>query len=101
MSLEVDKVLKQIDDALLKSLETSCKLIESEAKIYAPVRTGKLKNSISHSIEKETKTGTVYSDVKYAPYVEAGTSKQKAQPFLQRAVDKNRKEILELFEDIL
>lgn len=60
--------------------------IEAEAKKRCPVDTGRLRASINTQ-----KTGKmqvqVGSNVEYAPYVEYGTSKMQAQPYLRPAVD--------------
>lgn len=62
--------------------------VESGAKRLAPVDTGRLRSSISHEIGRDARglVGTVGTDVTYAPYVELGTSKAPAQPFLRPAL---------------
>ena len=59
-------------------------LCEKYAKQFCPVDTGNLRASISTRMENNK--GIVYTNVEYAPYVEYGTAKQSAQPFMQRAV---------------
>ncbi|MBI5697133.1 MAG: hypothetical protein HZC29_01220 [Thaumarchaeota archaeon] len=51
-----------------------------------PVRTGKLKRSLKIMIDEENKEGMLYSDVDYSIYVEVGTSKMTAQPYLVPAL---------------
>lgn len=41
--------------------------------------------------------GIVGTPVSYAPYVEFGTYKMKAQSFLRAALDRRRKDIREVF----
>jgi HK97 gp10 family phage protein len=63
------------------------------------VKTGNLKNSISHADD-----GTyayIGTNVEYAPYVELGTSKMEARPFLQNAVLNHTDEYRKIFEDSL
>src|SRR5262245_30818953 len=61
--------------------------IVSEAKSLAPARTGFLRDSI-HAEEMEepgkTLVAPVVADAPYAVYVEFGTSRMAAQPFLRR-----------------
>lgn len=54
-----------------------------------PVRTGRLKRSI-----RRWRVGTVWhvgTDVEYAPYVEFGTRRMRAQPFLGPALESARR----------
>lgn len=64
------------DAAIKKALEIIGIKAEKYAKALAPVYTGNLKNSISHSQIKSTMY--VGTNVEYAPYQEFGTSKMKA-----------------------
>jgi HK97 gp10 family phage protein len=59
-----------------------------DAQMHAPVDTGALK--ASGHIEDNGKTVSVVFDVSYARYVEFGTSKMRAQPFLTPAAFKRR-----------
>jgi HK97 gp10 family phage protein len=71
------------DQALERSLEIIGLTAEKYAKQIVPVDTGRLRNSITHEVDgKEVFIGT---NVEYAPPIEYGTIKQKAQPFLQPA----------------
>ena len=54
------------------------------AREFAPVETGRLKNSIS--VQKKGDWMSVGTDCEYAFSVEFGTSRRAAQPFMQRAV---------------
>lgn len=62
--------------------------VNSQAKSLVPVDTGNLKRSISPSIDgnRSVAEGTVSTNTEYAPYVEFGTSRQRAQPYLRPAV---------------
>jgi HK97 gp10 family phage protein len=78
---------------LAAALRAGGLVIEVPAKIKAPVLTGNLRRSIhtetavSGSNEAEARVGT---NVEYAPHVEFGTSKQRAQPHLRPAYDENK-----------
>jgi len=63
--------------------------ILADARMHAPVDTGRLKES-GH-IEDDGKTVSVVFDAPYARYVEFGTSKMRASPFLTPAAFRNRR----------
>lgn len=58
--------------------------IEGQAKVLAPVDTGALRNSIQTEMEGDL-TAHVVAGVEYAVYVELGTYKAAAQPYLTPA----------------
>lgn len=58
---------------------------EAFAALKCPVDTGNLRSSITH-ITDESKA-VIGTNVTYAPYVELGTSKMKAQPYLRPAIE--------------
>lgn len=60
-----------------------------EAKIQCPVRTGRLKNSLTCLKEKDK--AVIFTNVEYAAAVELGTSRQKPQPYLSRGIEKAAK----------
>lgn len=59
--------------------------IEAQAKALAPVDTGRLRDSIT--TQQFTDYVLVGTNVEYAPYVEYGSSRSVAQPYLRPAVD--------------
>lgn len=63
--------------------------IEAEAKALVPVDTGALKNSITGEMTG-TAEGQVSVGQEYGPYVEYGTARQAAQPYLTPAADRAR-----------
>jgi phage protein, HK97 gp10 family len=65
--------------------------VVSDAKARAPVRTGYLRSSI-HAVSLEAgKSAEVQVDAPYGAYVEYGTYKMAAQPYLGPAVAANEK----------
>lgn len=76
---------RAIKRAILKSLEEIGLLAEGYAKKRCPVDTGRLRNSITHAVEDGENTAYIGTNVEYARYVEVGTSRQKAQPYLRPA----------------
>lgn len=91
---------------------------EGYAKRLCPVDTGRLRNSITFATAKAhdagsppaegedyelhgtPEKGAVYigTNVEYAPYIELGTSRQKAQPFLQPAIVNHQIKYKRIFE---
>jgi HK97 gp10 family phage protein len=59
-------------------------MVEADAKRIVPVRTGTLQRSI-HSRQLEPMRWWVGSEVHYAGYVEFGTSRMRARPYLRPA----------------
>lgn len=79
---------EQVEEYLKDATEKALMLCGEEAKGYAkklcPVDTGNLRNSIDYDVLDDTvQIGT---NVEYASYVELGTSKQTAQPYLKPAI---------------
>ena len=70
---------------------------ETYAKQETPVDTGRLRNSISHTVDGEA--AYIGSNVEYAPYVELGTSRAKAHHMLQKAATEHSAEYKRLAED--
>ena len=76
-------------------MEKAVIFVKNQAKTRAPVDTGRLKNSISGRVTIGVKQieGEVFTDVEYAPYIEFGTERAKAQPFLRPALYGNEDKI--------
>lgn len=69
----------------------------SEITTLGAVDTGRLRGSISHAADDEA--AYVGTNVEYAPYVELGTSKMGARPFLRNAVSNYADEYKKIIED--
>lgn len=100
--------LKELDDRIPPALE-ECGLAaekfakeEVTKKVYDTPespnyrRTGNLRNGISHATDE--KTAYVGTNVEYAPYVEMGTVKMKARPFIKPAVTDHQSEYQKIIE---
>ena len=61
--------------AMGRAVGASCKTVQAEARLLCSVWTGELRQSIRALVETsgDTVTGSVYTNKKYAPYVEFGT----------------------------
>ena len=77
----------RLQSAIPAALEEIGLVAEGHAKKKCPVDTGRLRNSITHAVEGGDSGGraVIGTNVEYAAYVELGTSRQKAQPYLKPA----------------
>ena len=92
----LDKSLADVRGAIPQILEAGGRVIEAEAKINAPVDTGFLRNSIMVAeMMVDTKGGYIVVAVfaEYGAFVEFGTVKMDAQPYLRPAVYDNEAKI--------
>ena len=95
------EVSDNIKAALLRGLETCGLVAEGYAKKLAPVDTGNLRNSITHTVDEEEPAAYIGTDVEYAPYVCLGTIHMKAQPFLKPAAADHANEYRKIIENEL
>ena len=94
-SNEVNRLANDLAAAPLKAqraataLGKTVKDIEAAAKTLAPVDTGFLRSSISSDVTVQGSTirGEVGPTANYGAYVESGTRRQRAQPYLRPATD--------------
>lgn len=124
----IEEVLDRLDslvdeDKIQAALGKACALVERAAKEKAPKGSGELRRSITSKIEGNT--GTVFTPLEYAPYVEYGTglfaeeggrldvpwnyqddkgewhktSGQHPQPFMRPALDENREQIKRIIKE--
>ena len=96
----LQKAMKRCPDLITEELGTAVRdlvlLVEAEAKKLCPVDTGKLRASITPVIESWA-AGYVGTNTHYAPYVEYGTRKMDAQPFLEPAFLEGKKQASKIF----
>lgn len=97
--------MSKVDDAINKerkrrdnAIKKAAIFAEAEAKLRSPVDTGQLRRSISHeteSNENESKA-RIGTNTEYAIWVELGSSKTKAQPFLRPSIEENLDKLREI-----
>ena len=97
----VPQAKTELEQKMLQGLETIGLVAEGYAKRLCPVDTGRLRNSITHAVEESEHAAYIGSNVEYAPYVELGTSRQKAQPYLKPAAENHAKEYGDIMFNIL
>lgn len=79
----------ELHEAAAEGVREEVDAIKSDAQSRAPVDTGELRGSIEP--ESEGLTGTVTTTSRHAGFMEFGTSKDEAQPFMKPAAEKARK----------
>ena len=89
-----------VTEELGKAVRDLVLLVEGEAKKLCPVDTGLLRASITPVIESWA-AGYVGTNTHYAPYVEYGTRKTPAQPFLEPAYEVGRQQASRIFEQAI
>ena len=94
-----DEVEAGIERAIGAALEEIGMLAEGYAKKRCPVDTGRLRNSITHMTSGNS--AYIGTNVEYAPHVELGTRKQKAQPYLRPAATEHGNQYRQVLKDAL
>ncbi|WBM89866.1 HK97 gp10 family phage protein [Lacticaseibacillus rhamnosus] len=92
----LDSLMEQLGTTAAKTIEAAASAmklttgqVQATAKQVAPKRTGYMANNISVDPVKKTATsvtGTVNAKADYSSFVEFGTYKMSAQPFIRPAV---------------
>ena len=95
----VNDILSALEKGKRNALTAIGATAETYAKKATPVDTGRLRNSISHTVDGEA--AYIGSNVEYAPYVELGTSRAKAHHMLQKAATEHSAEYKRLSEDAI
>lgn len=105
MNVKVESHIPEIKDAARDAVERALEAVglqaEGYAKMLCPVDTGNLRNSITHTTEPSDRSAYIGTNVEYAPYVEYGTSRTKARPFLQPAAEDHVEEYMAIFQQYL
>lgn len=92
-----NKLQDFFDHGLEQILEQWLQDVEKEAKSLAPIRTGFLRDNISSlgtSIANDVIKGSVASAAQYSSFLEFGTIKMSAKPFLKPALENKIDELV-------
>lgn len=97
-----EQIANAIKQALAAALEEVGLAAEGFAKKKLTenhsVDTGRLRNSVTHAIDMGEEAVYIGTNVEYAPYVELGTSRSKAKPYLKPAAQDHGTEYRKIFE---
>lgn len=83
---ELESMSKRVEKNVDKELNEFCKKVVSGAKLRAPVDTGKMKWSI-RQVRNRATIHSIEVGADYSSFVEYGTSRMKAQPFVTPAIN--------------
>ena len=104
MDVVITSNISDVKNALESAKKTALKAVGIEAernvKGITPVDTGRLRTSITHEVV-DSNSVVIGTNVEYAPYVELGTSKQKAQPYLRPGISNNINSYKSIIEQYL
>ena len=84
------EVLRALDIQKTQALEAIGARAETHAKANTPVDTGNLRNSMAHAVKGDS--AYIGTNVEYGPYVEFGTSRNKAHHMLKKAATEHSEE---------
>jgi HK97 gp10 family phage protein len=85
-SRKIDRADRHVQEEVRKEFQMATLEVETKAKQRVAVDTGRLKTSIQSDFSKIKKFMTrVFTNVEYAKWVEFGTWKTKAKPYLNPA----------------
>lgn len=88
----LDELFNSPEGPVGKDLTRRAVRVETAAKRLAPVDTGRLRSSISRELGRDGQglVAVIGTNVHYAPHVEFGTVRMRAQPYLRPALDAAR-----------
>lgn len=124
VSFNLNKLANELNSKYLyKAMAKACAVVRNDAMNNAPKKTGTLRRSIDFKVGADGTEGTIFSNCSYAPCVELGTgiyaSKgngrdtpwkyksydgwvttkgQRAQPYLEPAIQQNTSKIKDCFK---
>lgn len=94
MDVKITNNADKFRDALPEQIEQALIAIGLTAETYAkrdcPVDTGRLRNSITHAYDDDS--AYIGTNVEYGKYVELGTSRMAARPYLGPAATQHSEE---------
>jgi len=97
---KLDWIDKETAEVLGDALYESGNIVKTKSQEIVPVKTGNLQRN--HFVEKVSNFLTIVGvNAYYAPYVELGTSKMDAQPFLWPALEEKSKDVISLVANAL
>lgn len=96
-----ENFLKEADRIVGRNLEEVAEKVEADAKTFCPVDSGDLKKSIKNYKSKHKDGGYIVwaggGEEYYASFVELGSVKMAAKPFLNPALEKNKSFMRKVF----
>lgn len=84
-----------IRSGILNGLEEAGAGMEAEATSIVPVDTGFLQSTIYHNVDEGSLTLELGATADYSSYVEFGTRRMAAQPYIRPAFDAHQDQLLQ------
>lgn len=93
----------QMQQRMLSAVQDAVKRTAEDARAFAPVDTGVLRGSITGLVQTSDSrvSGEVMANSSHALYVEMGTGRRAAQPYLRPALQQNSARFLQSLRKIL
>ena len=106
--LNIEEGLEPLSDEAIDRIQTESAIIldeygqemETTAKQLVPVRTGNLRESIRHE-RADVEHLWLQAEAPYAAYVEYGTRKMTAQPYLEPAIEQHQAELQAALDNVI
>jgi len=92
LTARIDKAVNSLDPKINEGLRIVGENIVNDARMIAPVKTGRLRDSIGAIVYGNILE--VHAGAEYAAYVEYGTSLMTPRPFLRPAFEMNRADLI-------
>lgn len=90
LEINTRAAMNAINSAKERALTKIGLVVQDDARLRSPVDTGNLRGSIDHKVNVSDDSVAIGTNLKYGIFVEKGTSRQKAQPYLEPAATENR-----------
>jgi HK97 gp10 family phage protein len=84
---KVRNLTPETKTALRVVIKATALNVQSGARRRTPVDTGRLRNSVTHELTPDGLSARIGTNVEYAPFVEFGTRRARAQPYLFPAAE--------------
>jgi HK97 gp10 family phage protein len=94
------KLASKVKEGAIEVINSHAHSIAAAARQLAPVKTGELRDSIAVS-ESSLGAVRVVAGAPHAVYVELGTSRMSARPFLRPAVESDRPGLIRDLEKVI
>ncbi len=88
-------MIKFSENAVKRAVLRTAEAAFSAARKNCPVKTGRLKNSIT--VGMEGRTAKIYTDVEYAAEVELGAGRKRPKPYLSKGIAEAKKQAADIF----
>jgi HK97 gp10 family phage protein len=97
----LQNVLNALEQAEDRALTAVGEFGRSASQMASPVKTGNLRDSNDYKVELANKRVLIGNSVEYGLWVHEGTSRQRAQPWIERSIMGNVNRIQNLVSEMM